>query len=214
MKSIHQRIWVAALPFQAKRDDEGHAEVTLAYAIRLLELEQGDADVVIPAIILHDTGWSSLSREERMSIFASTATAENKRAVRLRHEEAGAEIAATILSAQGYPARLTEEIVEIISGHDTRPGFLSQNDGLTRDADKLWRFSATGFEADVARYAIPPQTRITALADLICKPDFFYCESARHIAREELALRNQGLEPVPDDTTHAFGVVPPSVPAP
>jgi len=42
---------------------------------------------------------------------------------------------------------LVPEILEIISHTDTRKGFISKNEGLVRDADKLWRTSQRGFAA-------------------------------------------------------------------
>lgn len=140
-----------ALPYQDKRDDEGHTEVTLSYARKLVELEDGNEDIVIPAIILHDIGWSQLSRENRFLIFDDTAKPEEKLSVRLRHQNKSVEIAREILTEVGYPAELIEEILEIISEHDTREGFISRNEGLVRDADKLWRFSKAGLEANAAR---------------------------------------------------------------
>ena len=71
MKKIHTEIWDTALPYQDKRDDAGHAFITLEFAKQLVDLEHGDQDVVLPAIILHDTGWSQLSREEWQVVFFS-----------------------------------------------------------------------------------------------------------------------------------------------
>ena len=63
MKEIFEKIWELALPYQDKRDDSGHAATSLKYALQLVELENGDEDVIIPAIILHDVGWSQLVKE-------------------------------------------------------------------------------------------------------------------------------------------------------
>jgi len=191
MKDKHTHIWNTALPFQDKRDDAGHAFITLEYAKQLVDLEGGTPDVVLPAIILHDTGWSQLSREEWMVVFSPTSTAADEMVVRLRHQEEGVKLAQRILEEMDYATKWTEEILEIISEHDTRKGFISNNEGLVRDADKLWRFSKTGFDADVTRFEIDPQALYDKLEKQIPKEGFFYSETSRELAREELERRRR-----------------------
>jgi hypothetical protein len=53
MKEIFEKIWETALPYQDQRNDDGHARTTLKYAKKLVKLEDGNEDIVIPAIILH-----------------------------------------------------------------------------------------------------------------------------------------------------------------
>jgi len=192
MKEIFKVIWGRALAYQDQRNDHGHAEVTLRYAQQLLTIEQGDENVVIPAIILHDVGWSELPDRDKFLAFDHQATAEDKRAARFRHQERGVKIAQQILQAVDYPKQWREEILEIISQHDTRQGFFSANDGLVRDADRLWRFSQVGFAADVAR-GYDPAALVTKLQGRLAEPDFFYSLSARKIAEQELALRVKEL---------------------
>ena len=60
MKEIFEKIWETALPYQDQRNDDGHARVTLKYAKELVKLEDGNEDIVIPAIILHDVGYSQI----------------------------------------------------------------------------------------------------------------------------------------------------------
>ena len=191
MKEIFQRIWELALPYQDKRDDRGHAKTTLDYAKTLVNAENSDEDIVIPAIILHDIGWSQLSRSKRLLIFDRNAKEEEILSVRLQHQSEGVELARDILSEVGYPADMTEEILEIISEHDTREGFISRNEGLVRDADKLWRFSRGGFEADARRYKGTRKFPFGILENSLQNPNFLYSKTARQIAFEELELRRK-----------------------
>lgn len=191
MKNIFNQIWQAALPFQDKRDDAGHAAVTYYYAQQLVQLKRADADVILPAIILHDTGWSQLTRQERFVIFDANATKEDELHVRHRHQEEGVRIARKILQNLAYPRDLIIEILEIISQHDTRQGFISESEGLVRDADKLWRFSRTGFDADIVRFEFEPQFLIDRLLGQIPEDNFFYSSLAKDIARSELDLRSK-----------------------
>ena len=189
MKEIYERIRDLAAPYQDKRDDDGHARITLAYAHRLLEMEGGDENIVIPAIILHDIGWSRVLASETAIIFDPATTPQQEYGVRRSHQDEGVRLAGDLLAEIDYPGQLTDDILEIISEHDTRQGFISRNEGLVRDADKLWRFSRTGLAADVRRFGITREAQAARLEAQLDRPDFFYSEAARRLAREELARR-------------------------
>jgi HD superfamily phosphodiesterase len=189
MKEIFNQIWELALPYQDKRDDAGHAEVTLRYAKELAILEKGDEDVMLPAIILHDVGYSQLVKERRLLIFDKDAKEEDKRSVQLEHQNESVKIATGILREVNYPAELTKEILEIISQHDTRDGFISKNEGLVRDADKLSRTSKEGFAAGRRRGKPIDDPQLKKMEEGIHKPGYFYSEIARQIALKELKLR-------------------------
>ncbi len=198
MKDIFERIWQLALPLQDQRDDSGHAEVTLSYATALLASEQGDEDVVIPAIILHDIGYSQLSKERRLSIFDRSKPEAERKAVQIEHENAGVVLAKGLLVRVEYPRHLVPEILEIISQHDTRKGFISKNEGLVRDSDKLWRFSKRAFDVGSRRPRTGLDTRLKDLETDVDKPGYFFSERAKQLAREQLEARkkeSQGAEP-------------------
>ena len=189
MKKIFQRIWEIALPYQDQRDDPGHAEVTLGYARSLLESDHGDEDIVIPAIILHDVGYSQLPKERRLKVFDRSLKDEERTVVQMEHEKAGVELARELLKEADYPPEFVEEILEIISQHDTRKGFISQNEGLVRDSDKLWRFSKRGFEAGEKRMKPGEDFKWADIEASIDKADYFYSDTSKRMARQELAAR-------------------------
>jgi HD superfamily phosphodiesterase len=195
MKDVFNVIWKMALPYQDKRDDIGHAEIALKYARELAALENGNEDVIIPAIILHDIGWSQLIKERRMLIFDKDASKEDRRNVQLEHQIESVKLAGDILRNVNYPEELTKEILEIISQHDTREGFISKNEGLVRDADKLWRTSKEGFAAAEARRKVNNKPRDESMwkkiEEDIHKPGYFYFEKARQIAIANFKLRLQ-----------------------
>ena len=186
MKDIFIKIWELALPYQDKREDAGHAETSLNYAQKLVVLENGTEDVVIPAIILHDVGWSRLPTERRMTIFDRDASAEDRRAVQYEHQIEGVKLALKILRQVDYPPDLIDEILEIISGHDTRKGFISKNEGIVRDADKLWRTSNKGFTVSEERAKKQEAQRFVRLEKGLNKEDYFYSETARNMALADL----------------------------
>ena len=191
MKVIYEKIWNIALPYQDKRDDKGHAEITTNYAKKLLKTEPGDETIVIPAIMLHDIGWSQLSKEERFRIFDDSASKDAKLEVRYKHQDQGVNLAKDILNQISYPVEKIKDILEIISQHDTRKGFISENEGLVRDADKLWRFSKVGFSKDIERSNHTSKSLCEKLAGNIEKPGFFYSAKSKDIAYNELRLRKE-----------------------
>lgn len=133
-------LWNLALPFQDKRNDSGHAETVAYFAIKLLSILGGDRKVILPAAILHDVGWSRMSESE-VKLFYAPNWEKYESSLRAKHQKEGVELARKILKKIGYPEETIPHVLEIISQHDTREGFHSLEDGIVRDADKLWRFT-------------------------------------------------------------------------
>jgi hypothetical protein len=215
MKKIFNEIWELAKPYQDQRDDPGHAEVALSFADKLARYEKGDRDIIIPAIILHDVGYSQIPKDRRMKIFDRKAKKIERLAVQYEHQIEGVLLARKILEQVGYPSDKIAEILPIISQHDTRKGFISLNEGLTRDADKLWRYSKRCIEAGEKRakntqQSKPPSgspeihkadskkkkpDRWRQMKRGILQPGYFYSERAKRMALRELSARRKEASP-------------------
>lgn len=180
-------LWEAALPYQDKRNDKGHAFVVTAYARFVVARENCAATVVIPAAILHDIGWSAVSLEDRMSIFRFDTPKEQKMKARALHQAQGVLLAKELLEKVQYDTALIPEILEIISAHDTRKGFISKNEGAMRDADKLWRYDEYGFLSDYLNGTGAIIDHIEDQDQHIDAEHFFCFESSRQMARELIA---------------------------
>ena len=146
---------------------------------------------MVPAAILHDFGWSQLSKKGGVLIFDHSSTNNEVLGVRYKHRDIGVKIGKKILNKINYLKKLTDEILEIISQHDTRKGFISKNEGLVRDADKLWRFSKTGFKADIKRNIFTFKYLYNKINKQTTEKNFFYSDSAKKIAAEELKNRKR-----------------------
>lgn len=154
LNSEEREIWESAWPYQGKRKDPEHTEIVTYFGFKLLEHLEGNRNVVIPAAILHDTGWG-LMPKERTALFMQENWREYETELRKEHQEAGKNFALGLLIGMKYPLEHREHSVEIISQHDTRKGFYSLEDGIVRDADKLWRFTLFGIEiATKTRWSI------------------------------------------------------------
>jgi hypothetical protein len=176
-------IWRAALPYLRARKNDVHVPLSYGYAVLLCEQHRvANPDVVLPAIILHDTGWTAI--DERAIFEQGFGPNMMESDVRRLHEQAGVRIAREVLGALEYPPGLIEQIAAIIDGHDTRREAHSLDDELVKDADKLWRFTTTGIavacdwfkltpgqyatrlEREIVSQLFRPWSRATAVADL------------------------------------------------
>jgi hypothetical protein len=188
MEGTYSEIFNLAKPYLDTRQNEIHTKIAYAYAVKLLQAEGGDEAVVLPAVILHDVGWKSVPEDLQLKAFGPGQRDEElKRA----HEVEGASIGRKILEQVGYDEDLIEEIVEIISGHDTRKHALSLNDALAKDADKLWRYSEKALYVDPPRFRIEPAVYVAWLKRRIDR--WFFTETAKKIARKEHELREASV---------------------
>ncbi|MCH1865506.1 HD domain-containing protein [Nocardioides sp. CFH 31398] len=142
MRPEDRAVWDLALPHLRHRDNDVHTLYSYAIARELCALHpEADADVVLPGIILHDSGWSEVPIDRVMAALEPgvwSASQESFETVRL-HEIAGERIAREVLTGLHVPEDRVETICTIIEGHDTRREALSLEDALLKDADRLWR---------------------------------------------------------------------------
>ncbi len=138
-----KKLWDAALEFQdSRKGEKGHAETVTYFAINLILHTGGKRQIIVPSAILHDIGWSKLHPVERQ-LFYIPQWERYESILRQRHQEEGEKLAKEILRTMPSFSRYSNDICEIISQHDTRKGFLSQEDMIMRSADVLWRFTPT-----------------------------------------------------------------------
>ncbi len=88
-----------------------------------------------------------------------------------------------------YDALKTEKILEIIDGHDSRTKPISLNDMIVKDADKLWRYSNSGFFIDIERFG---ESHEEGLERLRCNlSEWFFTVTAKEVAAEKLSRREK-----------------------
>jgi HD superfamily phosphodiesterase len=146
-----QRIFELAIPFLQTRLNLPHTFVVYQYAKLLLEAEGGSREVVLPACILHDVGWSTIPEDHQIKAFGPNIQDFE---ARRKHEVEGVSIARQILAQAGWNDSLVKKIVEIIDGHDTTPEARCLEDAITKDSDKLFRISAYGYRVDCERFGL------------------------------------------------------------
>ncbi|MFO7985793.1 MAG: HD domain-containing protein [Desulfatiglandaceae bacterium] len=184
----YKRIWELAQPYLNTRKNDIHTAISTAFAFRLLEMEGGDEDIVIPAILLHDVGWKKVPENMQLKAFGPHATEPEWNRV---HEVEGGKIAGKILASIDYPKDETLEIQEIIVGHDSRKEAVSHNDMLVKDADKLWRYSQAAVGINGNRFDLTLEQSVERLRR---KLDLWLLsESAKKIAHHEIQERMNEL---------------------
>jgi len=184
VKPVFEEIRQLALPFLDTRHNDVHTAISTVLAFELLEGEGGDEDIVIPAIILHDTGWKRVPADLHLKAFGpNTSRPELNRL----HEVEGVKIAEEILQQVNYDPYKTKKILEIIDGHDSRPTSGSLNDMIVKDADKLWRFTQSGFYIDVQRFSESHEEGVDRLRSNMS--GWFFTVSAKKMATEKLSKR-------------------------
>lgn len=189
IKPIHQKIFEKAKPFLRTRKNLIHTRIVLQYALELLQSEEGDKDVVIPAVLLHDVGWKTIPANLHLTAFGPNPS--NPKLARV-HEVEGAKIAEVILRNLQYPFKKTKEICRIIRGHDTRKRPISRNDRIVKDADKLWRYSRKGMAIDLERFRVPRPIYLDFLEKII--DEWFLTRTGREIAKREMISRRREKE--------------------
>ncbi len=189
-----KEIWQESLPSQDKRNDQGHVEVATYLALKLLGYFKASRDVVIPATILHDTGWSQMAQEE-LDLFNAMVDRrkidprmekEYDPILRKRHHERGEKFSRNLLERLDYSAIYIPHICEIISQHDTRKGFYSPEDEIVRSADRLWRVFLTSIFMGARKWGRTIENFREAEEPSINKEGFYPNNQMREIAYIEM----------------------------
>ena len=195
MKSEFETIWQLALPYLDTRHNAVHSDISTQLAWALLKREGGEEAIVIPAIMLHDVGWKAVPPELHLKAFGPGATRpELNRA----HEVAGVKIARSILAAVSYHPAQTRQILKIIDGHDSRATAISINDMIVKDADKLWRYTRSGFNIDVKRFGESFQEALVRLHKNVGA--WFFTKTAAEMAQDKLKRRREEISGIKKNT--------------
>lgn len=177
-------VWQSAVEHLHVRSNDGHTAYSYGLAAALCDLHpEAERDVVLPAIILHDTGWSRVPPDE---VLEAIRPGGGRPDLVIRHEKEGAAIAADILGRLGHDPARVDEIVEIIDGHDSRRTALSLNDSLVKDADKLWRLTPHGVDTVMDWFGLTREQAHTLIGSRV--HDHLFTEAARTMARSLAAV--------------------------
>ncbi|MCX6498095.1 MAG: HD domain-containing protein [Arthrobacter sp.] len=184
-------IWDRAAPFLRVRDNDAHTLYALGLAQALLDSHpEADAAVVLPAIMLHDVGWSQVPPDE---VLQAIAPGGGRPDLVLLHEKEGARLAAQILADSGYDPGKVPAILDIIDGHDSRREALSIEDAIVKDADKTWRLSPHGIDTVMDWFGLDRGQALRLCSQRV--HGHLFTAEARTMARALSALESVTLWP-------------------
>lgn len=178
-----------AEPYLAAREDVPHVQVSHQYSLILMKKEGGNEKIVEPAVILHDVGWSTLKPDQIKAAYGVRPQGKETERLNRIHESEGAAIARSILKTLKYEPHLINKIVFIIRRHDSGNRVESLEEGLVKDADKLWRFSKIGFWKETERQNLSPIELHRYLSAHY--QSWFFTRTALGLAAQELKKRNR-----------------------
>lgn len=175
----HVPVWERAVPYLHVRNNDSHTLYAYGLARALVALHpDADPEIVLPAVLLHDIGWSQLPADE---VLQGIAPGSSRPDLVVRHEKEGAALAREILEDLGYERESVDRIVEIVDGHDTRTEALSIDDALMKDADKLWRITPHGVDTVMDWFGLPRADALRLIESRV--HDHLFTDAARTMAR-------------------------------
>lgn len=186
-----ERIWERAAVHLHVRNNDAHTLYAYGLARALLAvLPDARDDIVCPAILLHDTGWSTVPDDQ---ILEAIAPGGGRPDLVIAHEKAGARIAHEVLTDLGHDPDATARVVEIVDGHDSRREALSLEDAIVKDADKLWRLSPHGIQTVCGWFDLTAEEALRLCASRV-EPALLTVPG-RSIARSLAALASMDVAP-------------------
>jgi hypothetical protein len=185
---FYSNIYNQAEHLLTARKNTLHTRICYHFALNLLEAEGGDARIVLPAIVLHDIGYSQLPAKEIKDAFGPTI---KKPELQRLHELEGVRLAGKILREMDFPEDRIRRIQAIIDGHDTRQTAHDINDMIVKDADKLWRYSYEGFYLSFQWFDLTPEAYMDRLTSKI--PEWFFLNTSKMLAIEKAEERKKDL---------------------
>ena len=187
-----EQVWRHAEPYLRVRDNLRHTRYCCHFARALVvAYPKARADVVMPAMVLHDVGWSTVPEDQILLAFGPRATRPD---LRRQHEVEGARIATEILSACGYSPDVITGVAAIVDGHDTSDGARSIEDAIVRDADKLWRYTPFGLETVRTWFGHSEDEQLALLNEW--QERRFFTDVGRAMAAGLLAGLSAGRDPL------------------
>jgi hypothetical protein len=197
------------LPHLNSRTTNVHTAVSLSYLDKLIkEVEKEKKtkikrDIVAMGLILHDCGWSALTKKEIINSLSDYKELKIKGVAlkpKLKHAKEGVKIAKKILENYNSKPLLTKKekgiILEAIFYHDKIEEIKNKKFPievkLIADLDHLWSYSYLDFWLDTIRKNINPQEYIKNLEKSINY--YFIFNSSKKLAKSLLTQNRKTLK--------------------
>lgn len=186
MKQKYQNVWKLAIKYLrmgSEKDYVLHTKGVVKAMELILEKEKGNADILIPAAMLHDVGWAKVPKKYQ----CATDKKKQLRAMKL-HIKYAPKIICEILKPLNYKTFQVNEIIDIVESHKfCKPKKLSKK--LLIDADQLSDAFKEQFNSDVKAYHITAEK----LYNFRKNGNVFYTKTAKNIFLELMDKRRKEM---------------------
>lgn len=183
MDKKFKEIWLLAKPYLKKgkrRDFVLHTKAVIRVMELILQNEQGDPDILIPAAMLHDVGWARVPKKLQKS-----KKDEEKHEALVQHLKMAPPIINNILKEVDYQQEPINQIIDIVLAHKFQdPTELDKK--LLIDADGVTDAFPEQFKSDLKSYSVTPQQLFN-----FCRKNEFYTKTARDIFGQALEERKR-----------------------
>ncbi len=186
MEETFEKIWELCVPYLKKsvaKDHVLHTEGVVEAMKLIIRGEGGDRNIMIPAAMLHDIGWSDVPKD----IAASGDKEDRKKSLEL-HIKYAPRLIRKVLGEAGYPEKDIERIVSIVVSHLSDDPDDKEKKMLI-DADALSDSFKKQFYSDAECYGVTPENNYKFRK----KNNIFYTETARRIFEKEMAERGKEI---------------------
>lgn len=141
--------------------------------------EGGDPDLLVPAALLHDIGWTEVPLELQLA-----EDSESKHQALVEHIKQAPPLIRKILSSLNYPSDRIERIVDIVAAHKFQDPQEDNDKQIIIDADALSDTYKESFYSDMESYHSTPEKLYE-----FRKFNTFYTPTAQKIFQTQLAAR-------------------------
>jgi hypothetical protein len=187
MNKVQEKIFELAIPYLQKgvvKDFVTHTKGVIKSMELLLKKEKGDARLLIPAAILHDTGFSKVPVK-----YQKTKDRKLKVKGMELHLFYAPDVINQVLPQVGFNSRDVRRICEIVISHKfKRPRDLDKQ--LLIDADNLSDVFKEQFYMDARSYKQKP----IDLLEYRVKTNRFYTKTAQDIFEREVNKRRKEIK--------------------
>lgn len=183
MNKKYKKIWRLALPYLksgVRKDFVLHTRGVVKAVEMIMKLGgKGDESLLMPAAILHDTGWSMVPK------FLQLSQDKKDKITALRlHIDLAPKIISKILGQAGYEKEKIKKIIEIVEAHKFQnPQEINKR--ILIDADAVSDCFKEQFESDMKFYRASRKS----LYDFRKKNNKFYTKVAKEIFNREIRSR-------------------------
>jgi HD superfamily phosphohydrolase YqeK len=197
----YREFYCSILPQLANRTSDVHTALSVAQIPVLLDAyPKANERIVYLATILHDIGWSEVSKQGLVDSlnYSGVLPTENAKHAKRQHLIFGEALAYKLLDDFDFDFDLTEDdayyITEIIRRHDNdqkweqgKYGDITLETKLVCDADRLWSYTHENFWQDTVRKGVEPAAYLETIHTAV--PTYFFTPIGRSRAHALLRSR-------------------------